>query len=126
MLAGAAQAQQIGLSVVNAEVRPGPDGAWDVYGIIYNVGDVAVTLYGLDGPEGEDGYLFATTGDETVEIFEMPIPPGNALDLLPGGLFLRFEELDSPPEGVLAVSLYFDDFEMPVDLAVQKSSGEDF
>ena len=106
------------MSVVNAEMHPGPDGAWDIYGIIYNVGDVPVTLLGMDGPDGEDGYIFATHHDVAEELFEISLEPGNALDLMQGGLFLRFEELDSPPVGELSVSFYFDDFEMPVAVRV--------
>ena len=119
-------AEQIGLSVVNAEARPGPDGVWDVYAIVYNVGDVPVMLYGMDGPEGEDGYIYATAGEHAAEIFEMEIPPGHALDLIPGGMFLRFDELDTAPEGTMPVWLYFDDFEMEVEVLVLESSTEDF
>lgn len=104
---------------MNAEIHAGSEGAWHFYGIIYNVGDVPVTLYGMDGPDGEDGFIHATTGSEIAEIYEIAIEPGNALDLEAGGLFLRFEELESTPEGMLSIALYFDDFEMPVEVTVQ-------
>ncbi|WP_316012964.1 hypothetical protein [Roseobacter sp. HKCCA0434] len=103
--------------MVNAELRQEPEG-WTFYGIVYNVGDVPVTLYGMDGPDGEDGYIYAQAEAEVVELFEVEIAPGNALDLVPATLFLRFEELDAvPPDGV-EIRLYFDDFEMPVETFV--------
>lgn len=120
LCAGPLAAQQVGLSVVNAEIRPGPDGAWDLFGIVYNVGDAPVTLYGADGPGGEDGYLYATAGDAVAEIFEMALAPGNALDLLEGGLFVRFEDLDEAPESGATVYFYFDNFEMPVAVSVRR------
>ena len=61
----------IGISVVNAELHARPDGAWELYGHIYNVGDVPITLYGVDGPDGEDGFLFARAGEFETEIFEI-------------------------------------------------------
>lgn len=115
-----AAAQEIGVSVVNAELHRGPQGAWDIHGIVYNVGDVPITLLGADGPDGEDGYIFATHDDITEELFEIALQPGNALDLMHGGLFLRFEDLDSPPVGEASTSFYFDGFVMPVDVRVMR------
>ncbi len=121
-LAGTAGGQglEIGISVVNAELHAAEDedAAWNLYGIIYNVGDVPITLYGMDGPEGEDGFVYGTVNEEAVEVFEIAIPPGHALDLEPGGLFLRFDELDTLPGEVTSIWLFFDNFEMPLEVAL--------
>lgn len=103
---------------MNADIRPGPDGVWDLYGIVYNVGDVPVTLYGLNGPGGEDGYIYAILDAGPVEIFSIPIEPGNALDLMAEGLFLRFDELADSPGEVIPVTFYFEELEMPVQVEV--------
>lgn len=113
-----AQELQIGISVVNAELHADGDEAWNLYGIIYNVGDVPITLYGMDGPDGEDGFVYGTVNEQPVEVFEIAIPPGHALDLEPGGLFLRFEELDTLPGEVTPIWLFFDNFEMPLEVVL--------
>ncbi|RED13960.1 hypothetical protein [Pontivivens insulae] len=115
----------IGISVVNAELHPRPDGAWELYCHIYNVGDVPITLFGVDGPDGEDGFIFARAGDFETEIFEMPIQPGNALDLVHDGLFLRFDELELRPEGETIVWLFFDDYEMEIRVLVPDGTSAD-
>ena len=81
-----------------AQASDGPDGR--VFVEIENEGDVPIVLLGGEAPDvaGSVALMGASikAGGAPSPVAEMPIEPGNHIDLVPDGLYLALSDLKTP------------------------------